>query len=142
MPSPALDKLDAAGEDEIIARIERGMTQREIATEFGISNEVLVRWLHRDPNRSARAKVAMAESAEAWLDRGFQALHDAPPDASEIQRARAIEQHCARRAEIRNPQYRDKQDHTHAGPNGGPIEHQQRVLVEFVKPVDNAEIVK
>jgi hypothetical protein len=50
----------------------------------------------------------MSESAESWLDRGLQALTAAASDNVEIQRARAIEQHCARRAAIRNPQYRDR----------------------------------
>ena len=100
------DSLDA---DTIIAKIADGATQREIAEEFGLSASRLNEWLHADPERSARAREAMEISAEAWLDRGLDALTAAEPEAVEIARARAIEQHCARRAAIRNPRrYGDK----------------------------------
>ena len=55
----------------------------------------------------------MEASAEAWLDRGLGVLTDAK-DMLEVHRARAIEQHCARRAAIRNPQrYGDRQQIDH-----------------------------
>lgn len=90
-------------EDELLQRIAGGESQAEIAAALGIGAATLNRWLHSTPERSARARSAMAMSAETWLDRGLDALATAPPDAVEIARARAIEQHCARRAAIRDP---------------------------------------
>ena len=94
---------DALDEDKIIALILEGSTQREIAESHGVSVGLLNWWIHATVERSARAREAMETSAEAWLDRGLESLLQAPPDTSEIARARAIEQHCARRAAIRNP---------------------------------------
>ncbi len=108
-PSPAQEKLDAVGDDAVIGWIAEGKTQDEIAEEVGVSAGTLNKWLHAEDERSARARGAMSVSAETWLDRGYKALLEAPPEASEIARARAIEQHCARRAAIRDPRrYGDK----------------------------------
>jgi transcriptional regulator with XRE-family HTH domain len=91
--------------DAIMAKIASGVSQTEIADEEKMSVATLNTWLHADAERSARAKEAMEQSAESWLDRGLKTLREAPPDNAEIARARAIEQHCARRAAIRNPRH-------------------------------------
>ena len=110
MPTPptARTAIEALGLEAIIQRIESGLAQTEIANELGCSVTALNTWLRSDPVRSARVDYAMPASAESWLDRGLQALTAAASDNAEIQRARAIEQHCARRAAVRNPLYRDK----------------------------------
>lgn len=102
-PTPAQDKLNAIGEDAVIEWITVGQTQAEICEKAGVGVGRLNAWLHENPDRSARARDAMKVSAEAWQDRGLKAIMDAAPDAVEIARARAIEQHCARRAAIRDP---------------------------------------
>lgn len=108
MSRPA-KKTAALDADKIIGEIAEGSTQLEIAAKHGVSVGALNAWLHADPERSARARDAMKTSAEAWLDRGLEALTKAKPDTAEIARARAIEQHCARRAAIRYPaKYGDK----------------------------------
>jgi transcriptional regulator with XRE-family HTH domain len=107
------ERLDAIGIEGIAQRIESGQTQRQIAADLDMPVSTLNAWLRKDEH-SARARAAMQQSAEAWLDRGMSALEEAPPDQAEIARARALEQHCARRAAIRNPAYRDgaNVDHT------------------------------
>jgi transcriptional regulator with XRE-family HTH domain len=106
-------KSDALDADAVISAIREGKTQTEVAKESGLSVSRLNEWLHSDPERSARAREAMEASAEAWLDRGHAYLVDALPDNAEIARARALEQHCARRAAIRNPKrYGDKIEQT------------------------------
>ena len=101
--------IEAQGEEAILAKINGGLAQSEVAAEIGVSVGSLNGWLHENPERSARVRVAMASSAETWLDRGYAALRDAPGENAEIARARAIEQHCARRAAIRDPKrYGDK----------------------------------
>lgn len=138
----AREKIESVGEDKIISLIRDGETQASIAQSIQVSVGSLNEWLHETDERSARARYAMSVSAEAWLDKGLTALEQAERDPSEIARAKAIEQHCARRAAIRNPQYRDKVDNTHSAPDGGPIK--QHMTVEFIRPaaVDNAENVK
>lgn len=99
--------LDEIGIEAICARVENGETQREIASDIGITAGELAVWMNK-PAHAERSARARSISAEAWLDRGLDAMMTAESDPSEIARARAIEQHCARRAAIRNPQYRDK----------------------------------
>ena len=113
--APAQDKLRTIGTDAIIDMIYAGQSQAEIALAVGCDPALINRWLHADPQRSARARAAMAESAEAWIDRGHAYLVGAASDNAEIQRARALEQHCARRAAIRNPRYRDNVSVEHTG---------------------------
>jgi hypothetical protein len=107
-PGSQREKLESVGIVDICQRIGAGETQRELAESLQVHLAELNGWLARPENaeRSARAK---AESAEAWLDIGYRALLDAASDPAEIQRAKAIEQHCARRAAIRDPKrYGDK----------------------------------
>jgi len=112
---PAQDALNTLGFESVLEQIEAGRAQTEIAKDLRIHVSGLNRWLHADPHRSARVQIAMRDSAEAWVDRGMQYLLDAPSDNAEIQRARALEQTCARRAAIRNPRYRDNVSVEHTG---------------------------
>lgn len=113
--SPAQDALSAIGIEAVLEMIEDGQSQAEIARAVNCNVSQVNRWLHSDPQWSARARLAMLASAEALADRGHQALVEAAPDQAEIARARALEQHWRWRAAIRNPQYRDKVEHEHAG---------------------------
>ena len=122
--SPKRDKLDTVGIEAICQRIEAGETQREIATSMGCEVSQLNGWLNDvvHVERFARAKAA---SAESWLDRGLEVIASALAKDGNVDSgaARAYAQECARRAAIRNPKYRDKQQHEHTGPNDGPITH-------------------
>ena len=93
-PPVARTKIEALGIDAIITQIASGRSQTEIAKDLGVSVMSLNVWLRSDAVRSARVDEAMPASAESWLDRGLDALLNAPSDNAEIQRARAIEQHC------------------------------------------------
>ncbi|SRR5213593_2044801 len=78
--------------------------------------------------RSARA---MRQSAEAWLDRGMRVLQDALDKKGNVDptaaRAYAIE--CARRAAIRNPQYRERNHVELSGKDGGPMQSESVVTI-------------
>ena len=129
----ASELLEQAGFESIVERIESGESQREVARSFGVSSSKLHYWLRSTVERSARIDEAMKLSAEGWLDRGLDAIIAADPDPAEIARARAIEQHCARRAAIRNPAgYGDKIDVNakHSGSVG--------VMVMVAAPSDEA----
>ena len=110
MPTPELI-------EQILQRIENGESQSEIARDIGVNQSMVSRWLDSTPEIEHRSARAMSRSAEAWLDRGLQAVQDAMPRASGIDSsaARAYAQECARRAAIRNPQYREQQAVTHTG---------------------------
>lgn len=111
-----MSKLDAHDFDDVLSRIEEGTSQAEIAKDLDCAVSTLNAWLHSTPERSARARTAMQASAESWLDRGLNYVVSARSDAVEIARARIMEQHCARRAAIRNPAtHGDKLDLTHSG---------------------------
>lgn len=95
--------VEAVGIDDLCRRIETGESQTEIARSLGVEVSTLNEYLHSTPENSARARAAMEKSAESWIDRGHQYLVEADSDPNEIARAKALEQHCARRAAIRNP---------------------------------------
>ena len=134
-PSPQIDKLEAIGIDAICERIEAGESQREIAASVGCDVTQVNRWLNSDEHaqRSMRARIA---SAEAWLDRGLEAIasalrKDGGIDASA---ARAYAQECARRAAVRNPQYSDRQRHEVTGANGSPLATESKIDFGSLSP--------
>lgn len=98
------DKLE-----EILERIEDGESQASIAASLKVSTGALSAYLNRDgvAERSAQARQS---SAEAWLDKGLQAIKDAMDKSSGLDAtaARAYAQECARRAAIRNPRYNER----------------------------------
>ncbi|MDD4913300.1 MAG: hypothetical protein PHP57_13485 [Sideroxydans sp.] len=109
--TPSIIKVQAVGLAAICDRIASGETQASIAESLGVGVSFLSDWLNRPENAESSAR-AREESAEAWLDEGLRPLRQALDKDSGIDAsaARAYEQACARRAAIRNPKYRDKQD--------------------------------
>jgi transcriptional regulator with XRE-family HTH domain len=102
--------------ERILEMIESGMSQAQIAREFNVSQPSLNAYLNNETyvDRSAHARQL---SAESWLDKGLQAVEAAMLKASpyDVQAARAYAQECARRAAIRNPQYREHTKVEHSG---------------------------
>ena len=102
--------------DDVITRIETGQSFVQIAQELGTARSNLYRlldqWTAQDSSARDRLDNAKQVSAEAWLDKGMATLESALSRDSGIDSnaARAIAQECARRAAIRNPQYRDRVD--------------------------------
>lgn len=125
------EKLAAVGIDAICARIEAGESQAEIAKSLKVHASDLCRWLGQ-PRHAKRAAAARETSAEAWLDRGLEAVRSSlkKKGAVDPAAAKAFAQECARRAALRNPRYVEKTAHEFSGPNGGPIDNVLRV--EFV----------
>lgn len=126
-----ISRITDFGEDQIFSLIKSGSTQTEVAEKIGISVSALNTWLHASPESSARAREAMAASAESWLDRGLKPLQEALDKGSKIdaQAARAYAQECARRAAIRNPRYREKISAEISGVDGKPIELVRREII-------------
>ena len=110
-------------------RIRAGETNRDIAKKLNIHPATLCRYLNEDAHAQQYDR-AKADSAEALLDCGMEALEQARGgDATEVQRARAVAQEYARRAAIRNLRYSDKRALELTGPNGGPVQTQPQVVV-------------
>jgi len=101
--------------EEALQRIEAGESQAEIARSMRVDAGDLSRALNANDEIAQRSARARSISAEAWLDRGLEALVNADSDGAEIARARYIAQECARRAALRNPAYREKQALEHSG---------------------------
>ena len=124
---PGAKTLNAA---DILLRIEQGDSYMQIASDLGCSRATIYDALSlADPSGDNSAR-AQAKSAEAWLDKGLAAISSALSKSGDVDAsaARAYAQECARRAAIRNPAYRDKQDHTVSAPGGGPV------VIELVAP--------
>lgn len=121
--------------DEMIEQIKRGTSMRELSEFWGIPVTSLWNELRDsgDVERSARVAQAMEDSAEGWVDRGLRTLVNAAGSKEEIARARAIEQHCARRAAIRNPRKFGDKLEIDAKHSGGVV-----VTVAAAGPLDEA----
>jgi hypothetical protein len=82
----------------------------------------LSHFVNRDDyaHRLARARES---SAEAWLDRGLEAVQKSLGRNSEYDptAARNYAMECARRAAIRNPKYREKQQVEVSGSKENPL---------------------
>ena len=104
-------KLEAVGEDALIAKIADGMSNKQIAEELGVSTPSVTQWFNAEPNRSARAKDARRESAQAEDDMALEAIARLGEDSKpgDIARAREEAQHRRWRAKSRDPErYGDK----------------------------------
>ncbi|MGL4232005.1 MAG: helix-turn-helix domain-containing protein [Casimicrobium sp.] len=109
--------------DQIIDLIEDGNSYPEVAQIVGVSLKTVKRYLTADDDIKARAAIARMQSAEAWLDKGVEVLQSALSKSGDIDAsaAKSLAQEYARRAAIRNPQYRDKQDVSLANPDGSAL---------------------
>jgi hypothetical protein len=108
--------------DWVESQIINGVSQVQIAATLGIGASTLYDWINKTPDEAARFARAREASAEAWLDKGATVLEAALLDRRyDSGAARALEQAYARRAAIRNPQYREKRDNTLSAPDGGPV---------------------
>ena len=88
---------------EILALIRDGKSHKEISKGLGVSHSTLCGWLSQ-PEHFDQSARAMLASAEAWLDRGLDAIEN----NEDAHRGRYIAQECARRAGIRNMHYRER----------------------------------
>jgi hypothetical protein len=129
----AAEILAKTSMDEVCAQIIEGRSYREIAGDLGIGTMTLCDWLNRDEESRVQSARARSLSAEAWLDKGLDVVASALSKSGDVDAsaARAYAQECARRAAVRNPQYREKIDNTHAAPDGSPIKH--TVTLDFGK---------
>lgn len=124
-------KLDAIGEDQLVASIETGISFTEIAKSLGMFQTDFRRWSFATKEREQRFAQAIKTSAESWLDRGLETLIKAPRDPNEIARARAIAFECARRAGVRNIRYRDRGEDKDAPSVNEQAEQLRQALAEM-----------
>ena len=86
----------------ICSRMIQGESISEIAADLGVNVETMRGFCSRPENEQLFARAKQL-SAEAWLERGLKYALTSPRDPVEIQRARLLEQHCARRAALYDP---------------------------------------
>lgn len=102
--------IEALGIDVILAWLETGASEREIARTIGCSGTILRAWL-RAHSQSARVRDARCIGAEAWEEQAIAVLKAARVDAaanpliasSIVALAREEAQACWRKAAVRDP---------------------------------------
>ena len=124
------------GIDVLCEAIVRGESYRTICAEYGVSIGTVYNWLNETQATTEQSARARSLSAEAWLDKGMDVLQSSLSKSGDVDpsAARAIAQECARRAAIRNPQYRDKTETALTGADGAAITFAliERVIVDPV----------
>ena len=110
----AIAKLDAHGVDQLCDDIIDGKSYADIGRSLQISKSAIHRWIEADPERSARVRAALKESAQSCDDEALDVLRDKTIDPA---RAREIASHLRWRAKVRDQsKYGEKLqvDNTHA----------------------------
>lgn len=100
-------RLALEGLEEIAARIEDGYSMREICVELGVRTSHLNRWIDSIPEGATRVRDARRKAAQAWLDRGLEALENAHT-LQDLAKAREIATMCRKYASIADPSYSDR----------------------------------
>ena len=120
--TPALDKINAVGLDQLCDWFANGRSQTDIARELGINQSHLSHWISADPTRSARVNMCRELGAEAYelqaldiLETARQEIRDDPQiSAAIVALARERAQTCWRMASVRDPRrYSDKRGDTY-----------------------------
>jgi len=119
--SPAKNRLETLGITEICDAIVNGKSMTQIAKEAGVSIGTLIVWLAGDPERSARAREARAQSARYWDERAAQVIEKARNQLA-LGKARELAHHYRwRAAKIAPREYGDKLAHVGGGPDDSPV---------------------
>jgi predicted transcriptional regulator len=84
-------------EDDVITAIERGKSLTRVASELGITRQSLSEWLESDACRSARARSARENAAEAY-DEDATRLIEGAADPFELSKAKEMAHHLRWRA--------------------------------------------
>ena len=115
--TPAADKIEQIGLEQIADWIADGKGLRWIGNQIGVTAMTLSRWINADMLRSARIAEAQIVGADAFeyeaishLERAEQAIRDEPQISSAIVAlARERAQAAWRQASVRDPRrYSDK----------------------------------
>jgi hypothetical protein len=102
-------------EEVILARIEDGETLTSIATSVKCSKSMISRWLHAEPERSARANLSRIAAAAAWDELAEQEIRKAA-DGFDLAKAKELAHHFRWRASKISPAaYGDKIEQIHRG---------------------------
>lgn len=95
---------------EIITLMASGLSLTAAAAELGFSRETVYAWEREKPDFSDAVKLARSKRT-AFLEKRLLAADTGPVVTSSIF---ALKNACA-------AEWRDKQEHEHTGPGGGPI---------------------
>ena len=82
------------GELEIMERVGAGETSKSIAESYGVSYELLRRWLNLHPERRRAYDAAKADSADALVEEAGEILDDADAESGpSVQKAKSRAEH-------------------------------------------------
>ena len=102
-------RLEEIGIDGLCERVLAGESLSSIAKSIDMYPSQLHAWVEADPERSARARAARIQSADAYADKAESVLLRAN-NAVEIAKARELAQHYRWMAKVRKPaEYGDRQ---------------------------------
>lgn len=76
----AAAKLDAYGVDQVCEDIANKTHLDTIAKRLGVSLESFLRWIEKDPNRSARVREVRTWMAKVWEEEAERVLQEAGND--------------------------------------------------------------
>ena len=76
----AAAKLDAYGLDQVCEDIANKTHLEAIAKRLGVSLESFLRWIEKDPNRSARVREVRTWMAKVWEEEAERVIREAGDD--------------------------------------------------------------
>jgi hypothetical protein len=100
--------------EQILAKMKEGLSLAASAGELGVHRQRVYDWKDKHPEFADTISLAMV-SRQAFLERRLLKADQGPVVTSTIF---ALKNAAAE-------DWRDKQEHEHAGPNGGPIQMQR-----------------
>jgi hypothetical protein len=111
----AMQALDDHGIEAFVDDIIDGKSYAQIGMDLGVAKSAVNRWLAADPNRSARAREALIQSAQGEDDKAEMVLlghvKDADNQPLDPVIRRELASHYRWRARVRNPrEYGEKID--------------------------------
>lgn len=118
--------------ETIIGGLMDGRSLVQICEEDGMPNRrTVLRWMENDSAFATRCARAREMQADLMDDKIAQLIDTVTPESAPADRVKLAALQW-RASKLAPKKYGDKIDHTHAGPDGGPVQH--RFEVEFIGP--------
>jgi hypothetical protein len=116
--------------ENIIGGLMDGRSLVQICEDEGMPNRrTVLRWMENDGDFAARCARAREMQADLMDDKIASLIDNVTPESAPADRVKLAALQW-RASKLAPKKYGDKIDHTHAGPDGGPVQH--RFEVEFI----------
>jgi DNA-binding XRE family transcriptional regulator len=114
MPAGRPSKYDPAYCEQIVGHLAEGASIASFAAEIGVARSTINQWAEDNPEFSEALKVGKAKCAAWWEER----LRDIAKQGGGPGASTAV---IFGLKNMAADDWRDKQEHEHSGPGGGPI---------------------